>query len=336
MPSDKLNAVIGELIKSAADVVYTLAVADKPVIELSETGDLTGEAISKYLSKEFAFSATLSGIDNARVIVIFPGDLAQHLAGSLMGTGESESFGSAEKSAVFELMSNILTNWAGILSEKLSIELTGSDKEIYDPDSLSIDLDEKWYQVVSSVTIKEEKFSLSVFLSSEITIPMEENVEKETGTEETTEPEAVEETSAESKKPEEEKSPDPVESNEPEESTAPEEPEAPGPKGDMGKDDKAEEPEDRINTKVDENVNIRQTQFQQLQQELAEDQVPLTERPIELILDVPLPISVELGRKDLTIREILELSPGSLIELNQLGDGSKISPGMVLKIKPKG
>lgn len=39
---------------------------------------------------------------------------------------------------------------------------------------------------------------------------------------------------------------------------------------------------------------------------------------LELILDVPLQISVELGRSKKTIKEILELGPGSVIELDRL------------------
>ena len=39
---------------------------------------------------------------------------------------------------------------------------------------------------------------------------------------------------------------------------------------------------------------------------------------IELLLDVPLTVSVELGRKRLSIKEILDMVPGSLLELDKL------------------
>ena len=39
---------------------------------------------------------------------------------------------------------------------------------------------------------------------------------------------------------------------------------------------------------------------------------------IGLILDVPLQVTVELGRTKKLIREILELSPGSVLELDKL------------------
>ncbi len=41
-------------------------------------------------------------------------------------------------------------------------------------------------------------------------------------------------------------------------------------------------------------------------------------RGIDLILDVPLGVTVELGRKTLSVRDILALNPGSLVELEKL------------------
>lgn len=42
------------------------------------------------------------------------------------------------------------------------------------------------------------------------------------------------------------------------------------------------------------------------------------QKGIDLILDVPLGVTVELGRKTLSVREILGLNPGSLVELEKL------------------
>ena len=39
---------------------------------------------------------------------------------------------------------------------------------------------------------------------------------------------------------------------------------------------------------------------------------------IELLLDVPLRISVELGKATMTIREVLGLGPGSIVELDKM------------------
>ncbi len=41
-------------------------------------------------------------------------------------------------------------------------------------------------------------------------------------------------------------------------------------------------------------------------------------RKLDLLLDVPLQISVELGKTKMTIQELLALAPGSVIELDKL------------------
>lgn len=41
-------------------------------------------------------------------------------------------------------------------------------------------------------------------------------------------------------------------------------------------------------------------------------------RRLELLLDVPLDLSVELGRTRMSIQDLLNLSPGSVIELDKI------------------
>jgi flagellar motor switch protein FliN/FliY len=61
-------------------------------------------------------------------------------------------------------------------------------------------------------------------------------------------------------------------------------------------------------------------------------------RGMELLYDVPLQLSVELGRTEKTLREILDLSPGALIELNRsageplnvLANGKLVAVGEVI------
>ena len=53
------------------------------------------------------------------------------------------------------------------------------------------------------------------------------------------------------------------------------------------------------------------------------DEVPATPggSDISLLLDVPLQVTVELGRTQLRIRDVLELVPGSIVELDKLAGG---------------
>jgi len=61
---------------------------------------------------------------------------------------------------------------------------------------------------------------------------------------------------------------------------------------------------------------------------------------IGLLMDVPLQVSVELGRTELRIRNVLELVPGSIIELDRLAgepvdvlvNGKQIARGEVVVI----
>ncbi|MCR4721185.1 MAG: flagellar motor switch phosphatase FliY [Lachnospiraceae bacterium] len=64
-----------------------------------------------------------------------------------------------------------------------------------------------------------------------------------------------------------------------------------------------------------QDVNISPVQFQPFTQV----QSPLlTTENIDLLLDVPLEVTAELGRTSKSIKEILDFSPGTIIELNRL------------------
>lgn len=62
-------------------------------------------------------------------------------------------------------------------------------------------------------------------------------------------------------------------------------------------------------------VNVQPVQFQAF----SAGQAPVAQpENIDLIMDVPLEVTVELGRTSKSIKEILEFSPGTIIELNKL------------------
>jgi flagellar motor switch protein FliN/FliY len=47
-------------------------------------------------------------------------------------------------------------------------------------------------------------------------------------------------------------------------------------------------------------------------------ETPPPARRLELLLDVPLEVSVELGRARMSIQDLLNLSPGSVVELDKI------------------
>ena len=67
----------------------------------------------------------------------------------------------------------------------------------------------------------------------------------------------------------------------------------------------AEEPE----------ATVKPAQFQDLMDHTVQDKSP---QNIEMLMDVTLLVSIELGRTTMNIKDILEMNPGSIIELNKM------------------
>ena len=68
-----------------------------------------------------------------------------------------------------------------------------------------------------------------------------------------------------------------------------------------------------------------------------------TSRNFELLLDIPLEVTVEIGRTQLAIRELLQLGPGSVVELQKLAgetldvliNGKPIARGEAVMVNDK-
>jgi flagellar motor switch protein FliN/FliY len=75
--------------------------------------------------------------------------------------------------------------------------------------------------------------------------------------------------------------------------------------------------EDRSSSADDINfgsASASKAEFQQLSQSAGGH----SPRNIDLLMDVDLPVAIELGRTKMAIQEILALGPGSVVELNKL------------------
>ena len=86
------------------------------------------------------------------------------------------------------------------------------------------------------------------------------------------------------------------------------------------------------------NVNAQPAQFTPF----ASMPNPITQQEnIDLIMDVPLEVTVELGRTKKSIKEILEIAPGTIIELDKLAgepvdvivNGKLVAKGEVVVIE---
>ncbi len=68
-----------------------------------------------------------------------------------------------------------------------------------------------------------------------------------------------------------------------------------------------------------DSINYTQPSAQRADfQQLSSDSNTEAPRSIDMLMDVSLPISIELGRTKMSISEILALGPGSVVELNKL------------------
>ena len=81
-------------------------------------------------------------------------------------------------------------------------------------------------------------------------------------------------------------------------------------------------------------------------EELTEDDVPITgeeKRKLDAILDIPVTISMEVGRSNISIRNLLQLNQGSVVELDRVAgealdvlvNGTLIAHGEVVVVNDK-
>lgn len=69
---------------------------------------------------------------------------------------------------------------------------------------------------------------------------------------------------------------------------------------------------------AEEKGNLADVMDQAAGAEAADKETARKERNLDLILDIPLKVTVELGRTKMLVSELLNLGQGSVIELNKL------------------
>ncbi len=94
----------------------------------------------------------------------------------------------------------------------------------------------------------------------------------------------------------------------------------------------------QMNQPIQESVNIQQAEFTPFAQGMP---LQYSHENIDLIMDVPLEVTVELGRTAKSIEEILDFAPGTIIELNKIAgepidvlvNGKYVAKGEVVVIE---
>ncbi len=95
--------------------------------------------------------------------------------------------------------------------------------------------------------------------------------------------------------------------------------------------------DNHVEQKTKREEKVKKVEFQELKEE---NNIQISEQKIEMLLDIPLEISVELGRAKMSLKQVLELGNSSLIELDKLTgepvdilvNGKKIARGEVVVV----
>ncbi|SFF96950.1 flagellar motor switch protein FliN [Neptunomonas qingdaonensis] len=77
--------------------------------------------------------------------------------------------------------------------------------------------------------------------------------------------------------------------------------------------------------------------------ELKDDSVPISDPKLDVILDIPVTLSMEVGNTDISIRSLLQLSQGSVVELDRVAgepldvmvNGTLIAHGEVVVVNDR-
>ncbi|BBB28676.1 flagellar motor switch protein FliN [Neptunomonas japonica] len=77
--------------------------------------------------------------------------------------------------------------------------------------------------------------------------------------------------------------------------------------------------------------------------ELLDESVPISDPKLDVILDIPVTLSMEVGNTDISIRNLLQLSQGSVVELDRVAgepldvmiNGTLIAHGEVVVVNDR-
>lgn len=111
----------------------------------------------------------------------------------------------------------------------------------------------------------------------------------------------------------------------------------------MAEQESAEESEEETTAAPEPKASAAKAASEEIFRPLSPDSGSSQARELEMIMDIPVKLTVELGRTKLTIKQLLELAQGSVIELEGLAgepmdiliNGYLIAQGEVVVIEDK-
>ncbi|MDR3165072.1 MAG: flagellar motor switch protein FliN [Synergistaceae bacterium] len=298
-----LGEVAGIVATAASNVVGMLAGRDVSADVIDQIEIRQGEMASKIDGgKVFVYSMTLGGMDAApaRLITSERGALA--LADMMMGGDARELPGeandlylSAAQEGLSQLVGSALTNLSGLLAGvRLSADATASallDLSGWLPFS-DLDADTNiWVGRVNLNVSGVEPFMLDISMPADVAANFAAKIRDATAPKE--EPAPL---------------PTPTPASRPAAASRPAQPTPPPP---VPQAAPSYTPPPRPQAPP---VDVKPVEFTQL----GGPDSSVTQGNLDLIVDIPVRITVELGRTRKTIGEVLALGPGSVVELNKM------------------
>ncbi len=279
---DEVRSVYEEVAETVENILTTVLGRDvtSQVIECAilEKSELDGALEGE---NWVVVNSDLSGAVEGTARYVLPEEVALRLAHVMMGEEDEEppdEFDDAYQSAVVEIYNQLVNSLATTLND-----LTGEEIELQPPESSVISTDE----LLDRVDDEE-------FLWVEYAFSVEDLFDSGTFFE--LQPSAIADL-IQSTAEEEEPEPEPEPETKPDSQSAPS-------GGDGGGSEAAES----------DQKDVKSVDFPQF--EASEGDKPAGD--INMLMDVPMEVSVELGRTNLQVKEILNLGAGSIIELDRL------------------
>lgn len=288
-PGAKLFEQLARLFADAINNIFPILVETEQIKAepgMTQKGPV-GDVISGQPGGAAFFIFKIAALTDTPFVGVLDLPIALNISQRMMGQEGEEALSEALLSALSEAFNNVLGAWDASIGDEFGIELPHSDLKFLEGDPAEVIQSEAGYAtdapaIIAAFSVKIDDLSGGMGLMT-----TEEAIEQifrkhpssQAQAEESETPAETADTSVEQLQPK-----------------APEDtavvPEAPAP----------DQPEVPLAT------------FEPL----TPQQTTEPPRGVELILDVPLSVAVELGRQSLSVKDILELAPGSLVELDKL------------------
>ncbi|HEX9745096.1 MAG TPA: flagellar motor switch protein FliN [bacterium] len=289
-----LESLIGSLSVTFGDsfhniVPILIGAGDCEITPGNVAGAPLGGILNAITGEAIYVSFVMSSLSESPMVLMVSHDIALRISRKMMGQEDSTEMTEALLSALNEAVNNVLGAYDTALSEEFGIRIEHSDVKFIDkdpvkevPSTTGIPSDAAVHFAPLTVKCDGDEGTIGLLVSDDLLAELYG------------------------------KHPKSLEESKPVENT-------PGTAAHTPAEQPSEQPaipkiSDRMKTSEPEVSEVHSAKFE----ELAPSKPTIESRGVELILDVPLDVAVELGRKQLSVKDIMGLVPGSLVELDKL------------------